>query len=222
MTQRTERAYDRWAPTYDQDPNPQTSLEEADVLQLLRISNQSRVLDAACGTGRYFGPIAHAGGHVTGFDLSSGMLAVARVVRPEVAVVRADLAGALPYRSASFSHVLCAQALKHLPSLAGAVTELARVLRPGGRFVFSVTHPEMDFTDYELSFVPSFILSREADIHHHSDQDYRECLTAAGFVIEEWRAIRVSTRIAHLLTQPSFERVRGRPQVLAVSAIRGG
>lgn len=221
MSQRTERAYDRWAPTYDQDPNPQTSLEEADVLQLLRLPRQCRILDAACGTGRYIGRMVQNGCRVTGFDVSSGMLEVARASHPDVALVRADMASPLVYRSESFSHVLCAQALKHVPNLRDAMTELARVLQPGGRLVFSVTHPGMDFTDYELSFEPSFILSREADIHHHSEHDYRNCLEDAGFVVEEWRAIPVSTTIEHLLTPASFQKVRGRRQVLAVSAVRG-
>jgi SAM-dependent methyltransferase len=116
--------------------------------------------------------------------------------------------------------VLCAQTLKHLPGLGDVMKEFARVLRTDGRLVFSVTHPNMDFTGYELNVSPSFILSREADIHHHSEQDYRDGLTAAGFEVEEWRAILVSDAIAHLLTPESLQKVHGRPQVLAVSAIR--
>ena len=220
VNRRTEAAYDRWASTYDRDPNPQTSLESEDILHLLRIASESRVLDAACGTGRYFGPMIRTGGRVTGFDLADGMLARARAAYPEVSIVRADLAGSLPYRDASFSHALCAQALKHLPSLGETFTELARILQPPGRLVFSVTHPEMDFTDYELNFVPSVVLSREADIHHHTEQTYREALAATGFVVEKWRAVLVSTKIEHLLTPESFQKVRGRPQVLVVSAIR--
>ncbi len=86
--------------------------------------------------------------------------------------------------------------------------------------MFSVTHPEMNFTDYELNFVPSFVLSREADIHHHTEQDYREALVAAGLVVEEWRPVLVSMNIERWLTPASFQKVCGRPQVLAVSAIR--
>lgn len=75
----------------------------------------------------------------------------------------------------------------------------------------------------DLRFILSklrFILSREADIHHHTELEYRAAVLAAGFVVEEWRAILVSTKIEHLLTPASFQKVRGRPQVLAVSAIR--
>ncbi|MEZ4651011.1 MAG: methyltransferase domain-containing protein [Candidatus Eisenbacteria bacterium] len=217
---RTQTAYDRWAPTYDHDPNPQTTLETNDVLDLLRVDGESRVLDAACGTGRYVGPILGARARVVGFDLSLGMLARSRDAHPHVSFVQASLGSRLPYPSAGFTHVLCAQALKHVEDLNGAFAELARVLRPGGRLVFSVTHPEMDFSDYELSFAPSFILSREADIHHHTEQDYRDAIASAGLVVDEWRPVLVSTTIAHFLTPGSFERVEGRPQILVASAIR--
>lgn len=53
MTRRPRSAYDRWAGSYDSDPNPQTALEEADVLEVLAKLPPGRVLDAACGTGRY-------------------------------------------------------------------------------------------------------------------------------------------------------------------------
>lgn len=220
MTARTQAACDRWAATYDSDPNPQTVLETEDVLALLGVTNGSDVLDTACGTGRYLGPLLAAGTHVTGLDFSEQMLAVARRKYPRVGLVRADLEGRLPCADESFSHVLCAHALKHLPGLRGPLTEFARVLRPGGRLVFSVTHPNMDFVDYELSFVPRFVLSREADIHHHTEEDYRASIAGAGLVLQEWRSVPVSEKIEHLLTPTSFQKVRGRAQVAVACAVR--
>ena len=53
MTRRTKNAYDRWAMYYDADPNPHTSLEHQDVLNLLAVKKNEKILDAACGTGKY-------------------------------------------------------------------------------------------------------------------------------------------------------------------------
>jgi ubiquinone/menaquinone biosynthesis C-methylase UbiE len=221
-TERTRAAYDRWAVTYDTDPNPQTTLETEDVLDLIDVDDDSRVLDAACGTGRYIGLLQQRGAEVVGLDLSTQMLSCAKRTYPDVGLLRADLAGPLPCKSESFTHVVCAQALKHLPRLTVVLAELARVLVPGGRLVFSVTHPQMDFTDYELGFTPTFVLSREAAVFHHTEADYRAAIAAAGLTLDEWRSVLISEKIEHLLTPSSFLKVRGRAQVAVVRATRLG
>ena len=86
--------------------------------------------------------------------------------------------------------------------------------------VCSVTHPDMDFTDYGMRETPAFILSREVDIIHHSRDDYFNALGAAGFEDCSLSDVRVSEKIAHLLTPDSFARVRGRPQVAIFRATR--
>ena len=51
-------------------------------------------------------------------------------------------ATALPFADGSFDMVFCSfGALQFVADIAGAVAETARVLRPGGRFAFSITHP---------------------------------------------------------------------------------
>src|SRR5579884_2668504 len=114
MTKRTRSSYAAWAATYDADPNPQTALEFAPVLDALGARPGERVLDAACGTGRYTVALRDRGVEVTGCDFSSEMLAVARARLPQVELVEADLNDPLPFADASFDALLCAQALKHL------------------------------------------------------------------------------------------------------------
>lgn len=68
----------------------------------------------------------------SGFRASpDGFLGVDRDPYPQVAVV-AD-AGALPFRDGTIDGVLCEQVLEHAPDAMGAIQEIARVLRPGGR-----------------------------------------------------------------------------------------
>jgi hypothetical protein len=98
--------------------------------------------------------------------------------------------------------------------------EFARVLRQGGVLVFSVTHPEMTWDGYEMRETPDFILSVEADIHHHRTEDYVTEITAAGMKVDRIVSVPVSERIEQYLTPESFRTVRGRPQVAVFRAVK--
>ena len=166
MSERTRNAYDRWAPTYDISPNPQIVLEFPDVLGLLAPTAGENILDAACGTGRYTAAIAERGTVVRGLDFSAEMLAIARRRMPTTEFHEADLTKPLPFLSHHFDAILCAQALKHIPDLGFTMREFARVLRAGGRVVFSVTHPGMVWDDYEMREHPR--LSPEPACGHYA------------------------------------------------------
>lgn len=95
------------------------------------------VLEVAVGTGRNL-PCYPEGTRLTGVDWSPAMLAIAR--RRAAGLGReADLrqgdAQALDFPDASFDTVLCALGLCAIPDDRRAVTEMARVLRPGGRLL---------------------------------------------------------------------------------------
>lgn len=104
-----------------------------------------RVLEVGCGAAPCARWLRAQGADVTAFDISSAQLgyAVAAGQRCgiEVPYVQADV-GAMPYADASFD--LACSAFGGVPFVldsAQAMREVARVLRPGGRWVFSVTHP---------------------------------------------------------------------------------
>lgn len=71
------------------------------------------LLDAACGTGRFFATVLEAGRRVVGTDESRGMLARARMKHPDVQTVCCRLQG-LPFADA-FEAVLCVDALEYVP-----------------------------------------------------------------------------------------------------------
>jgi ubiquinone/menaquinone biosynthesis C-methylase UbiE len=116
-------------------------LEEAEARLLGDVSGLS-VLEVGCGAAQGTRWAAAAGARATGIDLSAGMLAVGRRLGTDgFALVQAD-AAALPFAPASFDLAFSAfGALPFTPSLAAVHREVARVLRPGGRWVFSTTHP---------------------------------------------------------------------------------
>jgi ubiquinone/menaquinone biosynthesis C-methylase UbiE len=221
MTNRTRSSYAAWAATYDTDPNPQTALEFAPVLDALAAEPGERVLDAACGTGRYTVPLAERGVDVTGCDFSPEMLAIARRRLPAVEFVEADLSDPLPFADAGFDAVLCGQALKHLPSLYAPMREFARVLRPGARLVFSVTHPDMDWTGYDMKPVEIYVMREHADMFHHRFFDYFDAAEQAGFAVRRVLQLKVDETIRDYLTEESYAAVKGRPQVLVMVLQRG-
>jgi 2-polyprenyl-6-hydroxyphenyl methylase / 3-demethylubiquinone-9 3-methyltransferase len=94
------------------------------------------VLDAGCGGGLVAKGLAGAGAVVVGVDRLPACVEVARRAvpagfRPAVAELER-----LPFADASFDAVVAADVLEHVPDLPAAVAELARVLRPGGSFLF--------------------------------------------------------------------------------------
>ncbi|APU15133.1 methyltransferase family protein [Actinoalloteichus sp. GBA129-24] len=101
-----------------------------------------RILDAGCGSGPLFAELRERGAVVSGFDGSPGMLEQARRRLGADADLRvADLAGPLPYADDAFDDVMASFVLHYLRDWGPTLTELRRVLRPGGRIIASVEHP---------------------------------------------------------------------------------
>jgi ubiquinone/menaquinone biosynthesis C-methylase UbiE len=102
-----------------------------------------RILDAGCGNGRYSRFLlrcADTDALLTGFDLSQQMLARARrrLNSDRVNFVAADLTR-LPYVTACFDAIVSGWVLEHLPDPRPGLTELARVLKPGGKLLLLTT-----------------------------------------------------------------------------------
>jgi ubiquinone/menaquinone biosynthesis C-methylase UbiE len=97
------------------------------------------VLEVAIGTGRNL-PYFPDGVRLTGVDWSPAMLGIARdraAALGRVADLRQGDAQALDFPDSSFDTVLCAFGLCAIPDDRRAVTEMARVLRPGGRLLLA-------------------------------------------------------------------------------------
>ncbi|MCO7218705.1 class I SAM-dependent methyltransferase [Klenkia sp. PcliD-1-E] len=177
-----------------------------------------RVLEVGCGSAPCARWLTAAGAQVVALDLSAGMLARARELNATTglspALLQADV-GALPLAEDAVD--LACSAFGGLPFVAdvrGALREVARVLRPGGRFVASVNHPlRWPFPDSpdpaDLSVVGSYFDRTpyvETDgagtvtyvEHHRTVGDWVRDVVAAGFVLTdllepEWTPGRTQT-----------------------------
>ncbi|ROP45426.1 methyltransferase family protein [Pseudokineococcus lusitanus] len=115
-------------------------LREADA-RLLGDVRGRRVLEVGCGAAHGSRWLADAGAEVVGLDLSGGMLREGRAADARLPLLQAD-AARLPLADACVD--VAASAYGALPFTAEPErvhAEVARVLRPGGRWVFSLTHP---------------------------------------------------------------------------------
>ncbi|HEV2106859.1 MAG TPA: class I SAM-dependent methyltransferase [Thermomicrobiales bacterium] len=107
----------------------------------LNLQPGSRLLDAGCGTGQFAIAFARRGCDVTAVDLAPDMLKRARRHAQEAGVEiiwrEGDLT-ALPDRDETYDAVHARLSLHFVPDMAATLTELRRVLRPGGRLYASI------------------------------------------------------------------------------------
>jgi len=117
---------------------------------LIGLCDLGDVLDAGAGDGATAELLAPRARTITCIDVSETLIDAARVRLAGHANVRAEVADlhALPFPDASFDQVLLLNVLTHLRAPAQALTELARVLRPGGRLalVTLAAHEHLEVT----------------------------------------------------------------------------
>ncbi|MGB3329778.1 MAG: class I SAM-dependent methyltransferase [Thermomicrobiales bacterium] len=131
--------YDRWSSPDGRD------LDDPTLDALLDIRAGERVCAVACGAGREARFLAQRGAIVTGVDLSAGLLAIAQereAAHPlGITYQQGNAEDLKDLADASFDGVVCYMALMDIPDLGRTLHAIARILVPGGWFVFAITHP---------------------------------------------------------------------------------
>src|SRR6266481_4376687 len=107
------------------------------LIDAARVSTGMSVLDVASGPGYVSAAVRKMGAHPTGVDFSRKMVEVASSMFPEIAFREGD-AQQLAFEDASYDRVLMNFGLLHLSHPEKACAEAFRVLRPGGKFGFTI------------------------------------------------------------------------------------
>lgn len=138
--------YDEVADAYSRTLDPAgEGLVDPLLTELIGEVMGREVLSLACGQGQDARLLARLGAMVTGIDISEEMLAHARrheATDPRgISYVQGDVQDLATFGNASFDGVVCHMALMDVPGLAATIRSVARVLKDGGWFVFSIVHP---------------------------------------------------------------------------------
>ena len=180
-------------------------VDESDVRLLGDVAGTD-VLEIGCGAGQCARWLATRGAHAVGLDVSFRQLQHSRRIDDDTGTAVPTVCGtatALPFADRSFDVAFSAfGALQFVADAAGALHETARVLRPGGEFVFSVTHPTRwmfpdDPTAAGLTASQSYFdrtpyVEQDPETgettyveHHRTIGDWVRLLTDAGFVLHD-------------------------------------
>lgn len=149
------RGYDLWAEVYDSNGNPLTALDDAVFPRLFRFPARGRLaVDLGCGTGRVTAKLVRLGARVTAVDFSEKMMGLARSkFRPgQVEFVAADLTRRLPFPSNRFDLATACLVLEHIREKRRFLSEVFRILKPGGILYLSEMHPALELLGKTANF----------------------------------------------------------------------
>jgi len=191
--QQARRQFEAWATTYDRSllhrflfrPSYMVLMEEIGRWYEQRQPDRFHVLDVGCGTGTVVGLLAGSRWPVqaVGLDFAPSMCAqaagkAAALGVPGRAAFVAGDSEHLPFADAAFDLVTCSNSFHHYPHQQAVVTEMRRLLRPGGRLII------IDgFRDNVIGwFVFDVIITRvEQDVYHAPWPVMHEYFVTAGF-----------------------------------------
>lgn len=136
------------------------------VERLLGLAPGERVLEFACGNGQFSRRMAELGATVVATDVAPGMIEAARrrtAERPELAgsigfelLDATDEAALTKLDGAGFDAAVCIMGIMDMPEIGPLLRGTHRALRPGGRFVFALSHPCFNHTGIRLAMEEEF------------------------------------------------------------------
>jgi 2-polyprenyl-3-methyl-5-hydroxy-6-metoxy-1,4-benzoquinol methylase len=112
----------------------------------------TQVIDLGCGEGCLARRMAMMGAQVVGVDISDELISLARKATSEsldITFIQSTISDLSKLVDSKFNLATCVMVLMDTPSLEPIFREAARVLLPGGRLVFSVTHPIWDRSEMQ-------------------------------------------------------------------------
>jgi SAM-dependent methyltransferase len=193
-------------------------------------------VDLGCGEGRLSRDLKGLGHNVIGVDASPTMVEQAKEADSSIEVLLAD-AARLPFVDGVADLAIAFMSLQDIDDAAGAISEAARVLEPGGRFCLAIVHPfasagEFDGDDPDSPFVVSgsyLAEFRYADDVQRGDMTmvfesahrplgwYFDALEDSGLLVEALREVASPDKVIEAPRQRRWQRL---PLFLHIRALR--
>lgn len=198
--------WDAWAETFQEEGGHSIAIAfgpgapEGDDLGLLGDVDGLDAIELGCGGAQFGIALAEQGANVTGVDISEEQLSHARALAAErgvdMAFVQSSVTDLAEVESGAFDLAFSAFAFQWVENLQACFDEAYRVLRPGGRLVFSIDHPYYKLLDPETGEIatsyfddePRRAYSESLDaqmvVYRRRVSDILNGLVDAGFDIE--------------------------------------
>jgi SAM-dependent methyltransferase len=179
-----------------------------------------RTLDVGCGEGRAGRALAADGHRLAGIDSSPTLVGLAREAGGYDELVCAD-AAKLPWEAERFDLALAFMSLQDIDDLTGTITEVARVLKPAGRFCVAIVHPLNRVPQALDNYFDEHRFAQELELEglrmtfegvDRPFEAYTRALSRVGFVVEELREPKPSP--AALASAPTLAKAAKRPYFL--------
>ena len=141
-----DKAASKWWGRYDEfgDPNRRYIIDPA-IRQILGTVKSKHILDAGCGNGYLSRLLARQGARMVGVDTSEEAIRMAKTAESnepqDIEYHVASLCDLSAFGNNTFDVIVSNIVLNDLQDLDKAIAELHRVLKPGGKLVFSIMHP---------------------------------------------------------------------------------
>ncbi len=143
------------------------------------------VLDVGCGPAVYTDGLVRAGCTIHGVDISPEMIALAKQGQFPKASFSIGSVESLSFPSKTFDGILCVGVLEYLEQWQAAVSEMARVIKPGGRIVVTIPNG-----DSGLNRLDSALRQALKSVHrpgYRSPRLLEDVLARHGFQVEQRR-----------------------------------
>jgi ubiquinone/menaquinone biosynthesis C-methylase UbiE len=174
-------------------------LDDLETEFVRRFAENRSVLEVGCGTGLLLRRMQSFTSLARGVDLSPGMLEKARARGLDVVEGSAT---ALPFPDSSFDVTCSFKVLAHVPQIADALSEMARVTRPGGHVIAEFYNP-FSLRGLVKRFGPAGRIAKGTHEHHvytrfDSPREVR-ALVPANCQLVASRGVRIATPTAHVM-----------------------
>ena len=177
-----------------------------------------RILELGCGTGLILSRLARVASHASGIDVSAGMAEKAKARGLDV---RLGSVTELPYESESFDMVYSFKVLAHVPDIELALSEAARVTKPGGHLLLEFYNPwSLRFIAKKIAGPQPISQTRtEADMFTRWDSPRAvERMLPGSLKLEGFRGVRVFTPAAFVHRIPVVASALQRVEHMSVNS----
>ncbi len=209
----TRAYYDNFASTYERARRPNDAdgyhalVDDLEVELIKKFGNLKDVLECGCGTGLLLEKIAEFASTAKGVDLSPGMLCLAQ--ERGLDVVEGAITK-LPFADSSFDVTCAFKVLAHVPAIGRALSEMARVTRPGGIVLAEFYNP-MSLRGLAKRFAPPGEAGpnmKESEVFTRFDAPWVvPRLLPATLKLEAVRGVRIVTPAAFVMRLPGVSEI---------------